>query len=233
MRRLLLEVSDQKARVMGMASSLLQAFLNRRCPRNTHPGTWDLAKLKTDVLSRFGCEIETAEFANTNRHAIEASIVDRLAQKYREKEDLLGLDTMRQTERIIMLQVIDDQWKERLVSMRHLREGIHLRVYWQKDPLVEYKKESFNLFQALMNRIEDETVSHLFFLQVSRSTEPAFALGRPRKIQPSGTYLGAIDNVLRCDPNETWRAASSSIGTTRTHSTSRLTKQRPPNLSRC
>jgi len=101
MRRLLLEVSDQKARVMGMASSLLQAFLNRRCPRNTHPGAWDLAKLKTDVLSRFGCEIETAEFANTNRHAIEASIVDRLAQKYREKEDLLGLDTMRQTERII------------------------------------------------------------------------------------------------------------------------------------
>ena len=77
---------------------------------------------------------------------------------------------MRETERMIMLNVIDNQWKDHLLSMDHLKEGIGLRGYGQKDPLVEYKKESFKLFQAMMDRIEDETIRYLYFLQ---SVEPA------------------------------------------------------------
>src|SRR6185295_18162920 len=73
----------------------------------------------------------------------------------------------RQSERWIMLKVIDDQWKDHLLSMDHLKEGIGLRGYGQKDPLVEYKKESFVLFQDMMDRIEDETVRLLFFLQIA------------------------------------------------------------------
>jgi len=181
MRRLLLEGSDQKERVMDMIRGLVQEFIDRRCPENTHPDTWDLANLKTDVLSQFGAKIETAEFANMNRQEVEDSIVERLAQKYQEKEDLVGPDTMRQTERIIMLQVIDDQWKDHLLSMDHLKEGIHLRGYGQKDPLVEYKKESFILFQDMMDRIEDETLRYLFFLQVSRGEA---GLERPEPVLP-------------------------------------------------
>jgi len=181
MRRLLLEGSDQKERVMEMVRGLVQQFIDRRCVENTHPDTWDLANLKTDVLSQFGCKIETAEFASMNRQEIEDAIVERLAQKYQEKEDLVGPDTMRQTERIIMLQVIDDQWKDHLLSMDHLKEGIHLRGYGQKDPLVEYKKESFILFQDMMDRIEDETLRYLFFLQVQRG-EPG--LERPAPVLP-------------------------------------------------
>ena len=181
MRRLLLEGTDQKERIMEMVRGLVQEFTDRRCAGNTHPDTWDLANLKTDVLSQFGCKIETAEFASMNRQEIEDSIVDRLARTYQEKEDLIGPDTMRQTERIIMLQVIDDQWKDHLLSMDHLKEGIHLRGYGQKDPLVEYKKESFILFQDMMDRIEDETLRYLFFLQVSRG-EPG--LERPAPVLP-------------------------------------------------
>jgi preprotein translocase subunit SecA len=157
-----------------------------RCPENTHPDTWDLAGLKTDVLSQFGCRIETTDFASMNRQEIEDAIVSRLAQKYQEKEDLVGPDTMRQTERIIMLQVIDDQWKDHLLSMDHLKEGIHLRGYGQKDPLVEYKKESFILFQDMMDRIEDETLRYLFFLQVSRGDDAGLA-GRPAPVLPFPT----------------------------------------------
>ena len=102
-----------------------------------------------------------------NRQEIEDAIVERLAQKYQAKEDLVGPDTMREAERNIMLHVIDDQWKDHLLSMDHLKEGIGLRGYGQKDPLVEYKKESFILFQDMMDRIEDETVRYLFFLQVA------------------------------------------------------------------
>ena len=99
---------------------------------------------------------------------MEDFIFDRLSQKYQEKEDLVGADIMRQTERMIMLQVIDDQWKDHLLSMDHLKEGIGLRGYGQKDPLVEYKKESYILFQDMMDRIEDETIRYLFFLQITQ-----------------------------------------------------------------
>jgi preprotein translocase subunit SecA len=96
---------------------------------------------------------------------IEDHIYSRLAARYSEKEALVGEEVMRETERFIMLHVIDTQWKDHLLSMDHLKEGIGLRGYGQKDPLVEYKKESFHLFNALMDRIEDETVRYLFFLQ--------------------------------------------------------------------
>ena len=78
---------------------------------------------------------------------------------------MLGPELMREAERMIMLNVIDNQWKDHLLSMDHLKEGIGLRGYGQKDPLVEYKKESYNLFQDMMERVEDETVRYLFFLQ--------------------------------------------------------------------
>ena len=88
---------------------------------------------------------------------------------------------MRQTERIVMLQVIDNQWKDHLLSMDELKQGIGNRAYGQKDPLVEYKKESYELFTAMMDRIEDETVRYLFFLQVNTQTRPGAAVpGRGR-----------------------------------------------------
>jgi len=79
---------------------------------------------------------------------------------------------MRQTERIVMLQVIDNQWKDHLLSMDELKQGIGNRAYGQKDPLVEYKKESYELFSAMMDRIEDEAVRYLYFLQVSSGAAP-------------------------------------------------------------
>ena len=110
--------------------------------------------------------------------------VERLQQKYQEKEDLVGADMMRQTERIVMLQVIDNQWKDHLLSMDELKQGIGNRAYGQKDPLVEYKKESYELFTAMMDRIEDETVRYLFFLQVN--TGPASRAAVPRGRRGAG-----------------------------------------------
>jgi preprotein translocase subunit SecA len=181
MRRQLLEGSDEKERIVDMVRGLVESLIDTRCPSNTHPDTWDLATLKTDILSQFGVRIETTDFARMNRAEVGDSIVDRLTQKYQEKEDVVGADIMRQTERMIMLQVIDDQWKDHLLSMDHLKEGIHLRGYGQKDPLVEYKKESYILFQDMMDRIEDETLRYLFFLQVTR---PEPGMERPMPVMP-------------------------------------------------
>ncbi len=167
MRRQLLEGADQKDRVMDMVRGIINQMIDRRCPENAHPDTWDLQGLLTDILSQFGSKIEVASLAQMSRAEIEDHIFESLSTKYQQKEDLVGGDVMRHTERMIMLQVIDDQWKDHLLSMDHLKEGIGLRGYGQKDPLVEYKKESFVLFEAMMDRIEDESVRYLFFLQIA------------------------------------------------------------------
>jgi preprotein translocase subunit SecA len=93
------------------------------------------------------------------------AITDYLSTKYDQKEALIGAERLRYSERMIMLQILDNQWKDHLLSMDHLKEGIGLRGYGQKDPLVEYKKESFEIFQAMMERFEEETIRLLFHLQ--------------------------------------------------------------------
>jgi preprotein translocase subunit SecA len=172
MRRQLLEGIDQKERVMEMVRGIIDQFIDMRCPDDKHPDTWDLATLRNDVLTQFGARIDLAEFSQLTRLEISDAIFARLQQKYQEKEELVGPDVMRQTERIVMLQVIDNQWKDHLLSMDELKQGIGNRAYGQKDPLVEYKKESYELFTAMMDRIEDESVRYLFFLQVTSGPAP-------------------------------------------------------------
>jgi preprotein translocase subunit SecA len=172
MRRQLLEGIDQKERVMEMVQGIVDEFVDRRCPNEKHPDTWDLVTLRNDILSAFGAKIDLAELGDKTRIEMSDAVLERLKQRYQEKEDMVGADVMRQTERIVMLQVIDNQWKDHLLTMDELKQGIGNRAYGQKDPLVEYKKESFDLFTAMMDRIEDEAVRYLYFLQVSTSSGP-------------------------------------------------------------
>src|SRR5579883_2347184 len=165
MRRGLLEGQDQKERITEIIGGILASFIDARCPEKEHPSTWDWHGLETDILTQFGVKIPTDELQNLDRRQIESEINDQLLAKYAEKEAMVGPELMRETERMIMLNVIDNQWKDHLLSMDHLKEGIGLRGYGQKDPLVEYKKESFILFQDMMDRIEDETIRWLFFMQ--------------------------------------------------------------------
>jgi preprotein translocase subunit SecA len=168
MRRSLLEGEDKKERILEMAADLVGGYIDDRCIEGANPSTWDLTGLMNDILTEFGVKINTEELIGLTREQIEAAITEQVNARYEEKESMVGPEIMRQTERWIMLQAIDDQWKDHLLSMDHLKEGIGLRGYGQKDPLVEYKKESYQLFQELMGRIEDETVRYLFFLRFER-----------------------------------------------------------------
>jgi len=172
MRRQLLEGVDQKEHILDMTQGIVEQTVEMRCPNDKHPDTWDLGSLRNDVLSLFGAKIDLAELGNLTKDEISDAIADKLKQKYEEKEALVGADTMRHAERMVMLNVIDNQWKDHLLSMDELKQGIGNRAYGQKDPLVEYKKESFELFSAMMDRIEDESVRYLFFLQVSTGSGP-------------------------------------------------------------
>jgi preprotein translocase subunit SecA len=169
MRRQLLEGVDQKEHILDMMRGIVEQTVDMRCPNEKHPDTWDLGTLRNDILSLFGAKIDLADLGNMTKDEISDAIGDKLKEKYEEKESLVGVETMRHAERIVMLNVIDNQWKDHLLSMDELKQGIGNRAYGQKDPLVEYKKESFDLFSAMMDRIEDETVRYLYFLQVTQN----------------------------------------------------------------
>ena len=167
MRRSLLEGQDQKERVVEIIGGIVAAFIDLRCPEKAHRSNWDWTGFETDILTQFGVKIRPDELMSLDRRLVEETVNDQLVKKYQEKEAMVGTELMRETERMITLNVIDNQWKDHLLSMDHLKEGIGLRGYGQKDPLVEYKKESYVLFQDMMDRIEDETIRWLFFMQRS------------------------------------------------------------------
>jgi preprotein translocase subunit SecA len=171
MRRALIEGVDQREKVLEMIDGILATFLDMRCAEEVKPHDWDLVTLESDLLTQFGVRIEPQQLNNLSRAEIEELIRERLVSRYEEKERMISPELMRETERIIMLNVIDNQWKDHLLSMDHLKEGIGMRAFGQKDPLIEYKKESFQLFQSMMDRIEDETVRYLFFLQMAEADE--------------------------------------------------------------
>jgi len=168
-RRQLLEGADQRERIIEMIEGIVGAFIDTRCPPKAHVSQYDLAGLQTDVLTQFGVKLNLPELSGLLREEIEERVRELVLHKYAEKERIIGPEVMRETERLIMLNVIDNHWKDHLLAMDHLKEGIGLRGYGQKDPLVEYKKESWTLFQELQDRIEDETVRLLFFLQTEET----------------------------------------------------------------
>jgi preprotein translocase subunit SecA len=172
MRRQLLEGTDQTERITEIIHGIVASFSDIRCPEKAHASAYDLTGLQSDVLSAFGVKIDLEELNGLLKQEIEDYINELLQRRFKEKEELIGPENMREAERMIMLNVIDSQWKDHLLSMDHLKEGIGLRGYGQKDPLIEYKKESFDLFQDMMDRIEDETIRYLFFLQVSQGPAP-------------------------------------------------------------
>ncbi len=183
-RHQLLEKQDQKERILDIVKGILGEYLDNRIPPKSHPTTWDLVGLQTDVNSQFGLKINTADLANLTREEIEEHIYTQLVAKYEQKEQLVTSEVMREMERMIMLHVIDGQWKDNLLSMDHLKEGIGLRGYGQKDPLVEYKKESYVLFEEMMDRIEDEAVRYLFFLQVQERGDGGLGRAVPQSPFP-------------------------------------------------
>jgi preprotein translocase subunit SecA len=175
MRRSLLEGADQKERILDMVRGIVGSFIDVRCPATDKTANYDVTGLQTDVLNQFGVTINTAEFEDLDRTSMEERLLEILRSRYAEKEALIGPEGFRQAERILMLHIIDNQWKDHLLSMDHLKEGIGLRGYGQKDPLVEYKKEAFTLFQGLMDSVEDEIVRNLFFMRIEAG-EPAVHL---------------------------------------------------------
>ena len=176
LRRRLLEGLDQKDLIIeDYVSGILGDILEQFCPAKAHLNDWDLKGLKDAIFTRFGVDIyaEGLKPEDLNRAELGDAIFQQLKNRYDAKEKLIGSEAMRYHERMIMLSVIDAQWKDHLLSMDHLKEGIGLRGYGQHDPLVEYKRESFDMFEDMMRRFQEETVRYLYLMQIlERPAEP-------------------------------------------------------------
>jgi len=180
LRHQLLEGVDQKELILeDYVSGILSDLMDQFAPIKVHPEDWDLKALKDAIFTRFGVDVlaEGLKPETLNRQELGDAIFDKLKERYDAKEKLIGPDAMRYHERMIMLSVLDSQWKDHLLGMDHLKEGIGLRGYGQHDPLVEYKRESFDMFEAMMQRFQEETVRYLYLMQILERPSEGGAAG--------------------------------------------------------
>ncbi len=180
LRHQLLEGVDQKELILeDYVSGILSDLMDQFAPIKVHPEDWDLKALKDAIFTRFGIDVlaEGLKPETLNRQELGDAIFDKLKERYDAKEKLIGPDAMRYHERMIMLSVLDSQWKDHLLGMDHLKEGIGLRGYGQHDPLVEYKRESFDMFEAMMQRFQEETVRYLYLMQILERPSEGGAAG--------------------------------------------------------
>jgi preprotein translocase subunit SecA len=177
LRRQLMEEPDQREYLMGetgVARDLLSDITRQYLDPNVSPDDWDVENYQVQVHTIYALDTESEgiDFQRATPEEIETTLWEKLKAKYAEKEKQIGDEAMRTYERIIMLNIIDAQWKDHLLALDHLKQGIGLVGYGQKDPLVEYKKESFDLFQAMLDRIDTTTIRSLFNLQVVAEESP-------------------------------------------------------------
>lgn len=165
-RRNLLLGDGLRDEIFSMADDLTDKMVSACCNEDSYPDEWDLKGL-TDVISgQLSVTIENIdELKDKGIDVIKEYIRKMVEAAYSKKEEEIGQEVLRQIERMVMLRVIDSNWKDHLLSMDYLKEGIGLRGYGQKDPLIEYKREGFELFSDMIERVKSDAITNLFRIQ--------------------------------------------------------------------
>lgn len=181
LRHNLLEGLDQKELILeDYTTTGLSNILDSTAPNNVHADQWNVQEMRQKLVDLFGSEFADVDATQLNRHELGDALFEKLTQRFNVKEQILGPDTLRYHERVVMLTVLDGLWKDHLLGMDHLKEGIGLRGYAQQDPLVAYKKESFDMFEAMMQRFQEDTLRNIFRMQI---------------LGPDGTPIESLDQL--------------------------------------
>jgi preprotein translocase subunit SecA len=172
MRRMVLEGKDTRDHVLRLIDEVAEWYLDSYCSERDNPDSWSYESLQGALKETFGIEPALTELRSMPRGEMAERLVSQARRHYEEREQLIGAERALFHQRMIMLQIVDSQWKDHLYSLDHLKEGIGLRGYAQRDPLVEYKKESYQMFQGLMDRIDEEILRWTFLYQPIVTPEP-------------------------------------------------------------
>ncbi len=188
LRNQLMQGVEQKQLITDdYLSTILSNLLDENAPEKVNPEQWNTEKLFTEIYDLFGAKLEdTIDVSELNRHDLGEAIFTALQSRYDVKEQILGEAQLRYHERVVMLSVLDGLWKEHLLNMDHLKEGIGLRGYAQQDPLVAYKKESFEMFESMMMRFQEDTARNLFRMQI---------------LAPDGTPIESVEQLAQLHLN--------------------------------
>ena len=207
-RRSALEGKEQKDYALSVAEDIARELVGTFCPANEHPEKWNVTQFAAEVQNQYGIDVKVAgiDAGKMNHAELADTLVERVKERYAEKEALFGEKMMRWLERRIILDIVDTQWKDHLLTLDHLKEGIGLRGYGQKDPLVEFKKEAFTLFEDMMGRIDTETVRYLFLVQPARPEDEAREIERRQRRQQQEMQLQA--GAAKAEPPKPIRAGA-------------------------
>ncbi len=185
-RRAILTGGDLAEEIREMATEVVDSLVDVYCPAEQYPEEWDFTGLTEALQAQFGQDVTKgdpgaeADLKEMGRDALREELRERVLRAYQRKEQELGSDLLRYLEKMLLLQVIDHHWKDHLLGMDQLRDGIGLRGYGQKDPLIEYKREGFDMFAAMMDRIKADALERLFRIQAVRGEMPA-ATSQPQQ----------------------------------------------------
>jgi preprotein translocase subunit SecA len=202
-RRAVLSGENLTDDLSDMMEGLVESSLNVYCPAEQYPEEWDVKGLTEMMQGQFGLDITQGKhdggdaLRDVGREALLEDLKTHVRDAYARKEKDLGPELMRFLEKNFMLQVIDHHWKDHLLGMDHLRDGIGLRGYGQKDPLIEYKREGYELFAGMMERIKSDTLDRLFRVQAVRNEGEQVAPPPPliSRQQPKLTLNRGEDSV--------------------------------------
>ena len=206
-RRAVLVGEDLSGEVQEMITEVTDSMLDVYCPENEYPEEWDVGGLVEAVHAQFALNLADIDgmapdhLKDLGREALREELRKHVQEAYQRKKQELGADLLRYLEKMVLLQVIDQHWKDHLLGMDHLRDGIGLRGYGQKDPLIEYKREGFDMFAGMMERIKGDTLDRLFHVQAVRgeapSPPPPPAMAPPRLTLNRGDEPVAAKTVHR------------------------------------
>jgi preprotein translocase subunit SecA len=203
LRRQLLEGVDQRELVLeDYVGGILSGFLDEFAGERVRPDQWNIKGLEDKLVDQFGLNLAGSEIKpqEISRHELGEEVFEKLKQQYEAKEKILGAETMRYHERMVMLSVIDGLWKDHLLSMDHLKEGIGLRGYAQQDPLVAYKRESYDMFEAMMAKFQEDTVRFLFRMQIlGPDGQPVDGPPRPNRVVPKAPPVASAARPVTLD----------------------------------
>jgi preprotein translocase subunit SecA len=183
-RQKILKGEDFKDEALNMVEDVVRATVQRLAPEEVFNEEWDLDLLLAGLAEVYPTRITRPELEDmvTSQELLDRAVEDAL-ERYEEKEQTLSSQTMRELERLVLLNITDTRWREHLYEMDYLQEGIHLRAYGQKDPLTEYRREAFAMFEELTDSIKDGFVRYIYRVELVRQDEPSRP--RPQRVQMS------------------------------------------------
>jgi preprotein translocase subunit SecA len=199
-RRQILAGEDLKEEVLGLADDMLDGAVGFYCPEDAYPEQWDITGLTDALASKFSYRMTGINPQSLPRDEFRDKLWAAIKQSYEDKEQEIGSELMRHLEKVFMLQAVDHQWKDHLLAMDHLKEGIGLRGYGQKDPLVEYKREGFEMFEEMKLRIVESTVENLFRIKAAAKEQGQEIERRQRRQIANLSFVGAGDAVAAAKP---------------------------------